>query len=156
MSNEFSIEEAREILESTIASNIYNRKHSGRDKNVAVRFVGEHGIGKSEFVFQAAKENSYASKYINLSEITEESSLYGFPKETYKISKIEQVKTDDDTTKERKLIKNIRVSELDRYLSMGWIQESKDSQLTYSIPQWVSELEKTPTSLLILDEFSRN
>lgn len=155
MRQEFNVEEMRWILESTIASNIHNRKNNARDKNVAIRFVGEHGIGKTEVVIQTAVENNYAYKYMNLSEITEESSLYGFPRETYKISKIDEYKADDNTTKSRKLIKNIRVGELSGYLDKGWVQESKDSELTYSIPQWVRELEKTSTSLLILDEFGR-
>jgi hypothetical protein len=54
---------------------------------------------------------------------------------------------------------NVRVLQLDRYLNdkeTKWELESTDSEMTYSIPQWVKELEKTETSLLILDEFSRN
>lgn len=155
---EFSISDAKIILEETIKSNKYNRSKGLSDKNVAVRFIGESGIGKSELAFDFAKENGYSFKYLNLSELTEESSMYGFPRETYKISSTEDVSNPDGTIYRKKVIKNIRVLQLDKYLNdkdTKWTLESKDSEMTYSIPQWVKELEKTDTSLLILDEFSR-
>jgi len=152
---EYTIEEAQNILRSTIKSNIFNREKYKTSKNTAIRFIGEHGIGKTEAMLQVCVEEGYAFKYLNLSEITEESSLYGFPRETYKISKIERTSLEDGTTKEKKLLKNIRVNELQLYLSEGWKQESQTSEMTYSIPQWVNELEKTPVSVLLMDEFSR-
>jgi hypothetical protein len=156
---EFSIEEAKIIIAETIKSNRYNRSKGLSNKNVALRFVGESGIGKSELLFDFAEENSYAYKYLNLSELTEESSMYGYPRETYKIFNIKTVTNPDGSTTRKKTVKNVRVLQLDKYLNdkeTKWELESTDSEMTYSIPQWVKELEKTETSLLILDEFSRN
>lgn len=151
----YTIGDVKTILGETINSNKYNIKQGVSNKNLAVRFIGESGIGKTESVVDFCIENKYAFKYLNLSEITEESSLYGFPRETYKMFKTERITREDGTVVSKKTLKNVRVKDADMHLKEGWEYESKDSELTYSIPQWVKDLEKTEISVLILDEFSR-
>ena len=52
----YSINEAAQILDSIVKSNIYNKKKGISNRNLAVEFIGEHGIGKSQFVEEYAKK----------------------------------------------------------------------------------------------------
>ena len=152
---EFSLSEAEIIINETIASNAYNRKHKGATKNLALRFVGPKGIGKTELPLGLAKAKGYATKYMNVSEMTDESAIYGFPRDTYSMSIVRNEVTEEGKTVKRKYRRDVRTDRAGEFEAKGWKYETKTPQMTHSKPAWVDELSKTEHSILILDEFSR-
>ena len=152
---EFSLSEAEIIINETIASNAYNRKHKGATKNLALRFVGPKGIGKTELPLGLAKAKGYATKYMNVSEMTDESAIYGFPRDTYSMSIVRNEVTEEGKTVKRKYRRDVRTDRAGEFEAKGWKYETKTPQMTHSKPAWVDELSKTEPSILILDEFSR-
>jgi len=154
----YSISDIIEIIDNIISTNYSNRKNKLTNKNIAVEIVGSHGLGKSMSIQEYAIENKMSFVKRELAQISDETSLYGYPRKTIKVAKIEILIDKNDpnnTEKKRRLIKKIEFDDLQRYIDDGWEQYSNDTELSYSTPEWVSELYKTEKSILFLDESRR-
>lgn len=155
----YSINEAAQILDSIVKSNIYNKKKGISNRNLAVEFIGEHGIGKSQFVEEYAKKKGYSFIKRELAQITDETSLFGYPRKVYRIKKESKViETTPEGKKEKVVLNNrkVEIEQLQQYLADGWTQVSINPELSYATPEWVNELAKTDNSILLLDEYKRS
>ena len=151
----YSMSEAREILDSIVKSNEHNNKVSKNYNNIAVQFIGHRGIGKTILAEEYCRDNKMGFEKKNLREISEETSLFGFPRKTYKIGKYVPKPTEINVNNKVLVTAHCEVSELPKKLAEGWKQLSKDTMLTYSTPEYVMRLYDYPKSILLLDETNR-
>ncbi len=180
---DFSIDEAIKLIDRIVDSNYELKKSNSNEQGIAIELVGQHGLGKSKSIEAYAKENNYAFYKKELAQITDETSLFGYPRKTVEIERQDDLILTDGNTKKsvKKTYRTrIEISELTLYIgtSFGsekindeyykkknanitlknkgnWELASDDSELTYSTPDWVTELSKTSKSILLLDEFNR-
>lgn len=150
----YSIQDFIKILDDIVETNYYNRKNNITNKNNSVEIIGVHGIGKSESIREYALKKGYAFEKRELAQITDETSLLGYPRKTIKIFKTVD-KDINGEIKKVKQVKKIEYSDLSRYLADGWEQYSPDTELSYSVPEWVNNLYRTEKSILFLDELRR-
>lgn len=153
---ELNISDAIDVIDRIVESNYKLKKDNSTAQRIAIEMVGQHGLGKSQSIEEFAKSKGYAFVKKELAQITDETSLFGYPRQTYSIHKKVQTKNEKGEIKESIRTKNIHINELETYTKAGWTQKSKDSQLTYSIPEWVETLNTTPKSVLLLDELNRS
>lgn len=155
MTQQYTIKEAVDILDDLIEVNYQNKQNKLSRSNIAMAIEGSHGIGKSESIVDYGLENNYATHVLECAQIDDVTLLLGYPRQTYKVNKTVNVTLDDNTVKEKTIVRHILVNEIDKYINDGWTQVTFNPELTYSKPGWLSKLESTKKSILFLDELNR-
>lgn len=151
----YTISEMHEIVKFMVKTNFNNRKHKLSDRNIALELIGDRGIGKTEFVEGFAKKYKIAFHKINLAQITDETSLLGYPRQTYRMQITLPPDPKDPNSTSKVLTKRVLVNELNDHLTKGYKLISEDSELSYSSPHFISHLQSTEKSILFLDESKR-
>lgn len=115
----------------------------------AISFLGHAGIGKTSIITQFAEENNLDIEIIRLSNIDDAGELIGFPVKEFELIK-KGKNTKGDPVNMRLWVKE---NEYEKYIGEGF-NATGVVRTGYAPPAWLSKL-TTPTSLLVIDDYSR-
>ena len=131
-------------------------------KPKALNIKGVHGIGKSTVVIDYCEENNIQHVLVDFSSLEETGDVIGLPKEEYYMCIDNPVKKEVTLPNGKTVMVNelneqcvwVVKSAIQTYQSKGY-HLTGETRMSYSIPKWLQEIDRSKGGILILDDFNR-